>query len=366
MFFLVCQWLLQQMVVLLLFYQVSEQVQNVLLYQQIINFSGGDGYQVLNMQGSGVFGVLCNGYIGGSWNYSCQVCQGVDMYDCFYLDDFYYCYDLVQCYYLQLGCMDWCNLFSQQGGIFSFGMLLLDCFEGLCVGIIQVYVDVDVSIVFILLIVLFGCDVCVDVFDGDCLLQIFYFQVGVNDLDICCFFVGIYIVILWIYEDGCFVCSEEVLFSCGGDWFDCSVQWFVQGGWWWVYSVCECDVVFLDIVLQVGLCVLFMCNYGMMFGVVCVVDIGYGEFCLEGCQWLGDYDLQVMVSVISGGDGSYGMQQQLSYCYVVLWNFYCQCLCGGVCGGSILLQCDCFGCIDLFSVLVLIFLFGGSLYLGYM
>ncbi|WP_422504928.1 TcfC E-set like domain-containing protein [Stenotrophomonas sp. GZD-301] len=359
------QWLPQQTAAPSPFHRVSEQAKNALLHQQTINVSGGDGYQALNMQGSGALGVLRNGHIGGSWNYSRQARQGAATHDRFHLDDLYYRHDLAQRHYLQLGRMDRRNLSSQQGGTFSFGMLPLDRFEGLRVGTTQAYVDADASIASTPLTVLLGRDARVDAFDGDRLLQTFYLQAGVNDLDTRRFPAGTYTVTLRIYEDGRFVRSEDAPFSRGGDWSDRSVQWFVQGGRRRAHSARERDATAFDTALQAGLRVPFARNYGMTLGVARVADTGYGELRLEGRQRLGDHDLQAMVSAISGGDGSHGIQQQLSYRHIASWNLYRQRVRGGACGASTPLQRDRFGCTDSLSASVSVPLFGGSLYLGH-
>ncbi|WP_411851995.1 TcfC E-set like domain-containing protein [Stenotrophomonas sp. LGBM10] len=359
------QWLPQQTAAPSPFHQVSPQAQNALLHQQTVNISGSSGYQALNVQGNGALGVLRNGHIGGTWNYSRQARKGYRTHDRFNLDDLYYRHDLAQRHYLQLGRMDRRNLSSQQGGTFSFGMLPLDRFDGLRVGTTQAYVDADASIASTPLTVLLGRDARVDAFDGDRLLQTFYLQAGVNDLDTRRFPGGTYTVTLRIYEDGRFVRSEDAPFSRGGDWSDRSVQWFVQGGHRRERSVRSDAVPSTDTALQAGLRVPLARNYGMTFGVARVADTGYGEVRLEGRQRLGDHDLQAMVGAISGGDGSHGMQQQVSYRHYASWNLYRQRLRGGACRAATPVQRDRFGCTDSLSASVSLPLFGGSLYLGH-
>lgn len=258
--------------------------------------------------------------------------------------------------------MDCCNLFSLQGGIFSFSMLLLDCFQGVCVGIIQVYVDIDVVVQVMLLMVLLVCDVCVDVFDGEWLLQIFYLQVGINQIDICNFLFGNYLVCMCIYEDGVLVCIEEVLFDKGGDWINSQWQWFVQGG---CCNECCSDCFDGECVVMVGLCVLFGCDVVFIVGVVNFGGYSYGELCLDLCYVLVMYEMCVMFSGMWGSDGSNGQQYQLLYWCKVLWNFYQQCMCGKVCQFEVDV-CDQLGCINLFSGLMLLLVVGGNVYVGYM
>ncbi len=360
------QWLPRQSAERSPFHQVSEQAQNALLQQQTVNVSGGDGYQALSVQGSSVLGVLRNGHVASGWNYSRQARQGYRAHDRFQLDDLYYRHDFAQRHYLQLGRMDRRNLSSQQGGTFSFGMLPLDRFEGLRLGTTQAYVDTEASIASTPLTVLLGRDARVDAFDGERLLQTFYLQAGVNELDTRRFPLGSYAVTLRIYEDGRFVRSEEAPFSRGGDWSDRSLQWFVQGGRRRAYGARTGDSRDVSgTAVQAGLRVPFARNYGLTAGVARVADTGYGELRLEGRQQVGGHDLQAMVGVLSGGDGSHGLQQQLSYRHYASWNVYRQRLRGGACQAGTPVRHDRFGCVDALSASVSAPLFGGSLYLGY-
>ncbi|MEN5340414.1 TcfC E-set like domain-containing protein [Stenotrophomonas sp. TWI143] len=360
------RWLPQQSAQRSPFHQVSEQAQNALLQQQTVNFSGGDGYQALSVQGSTVLGVLRDGHVASSWNYSRQARQGYRAHDRFQMDDLYYRHDLAQRHYVQLGRMDRRNLSSQQGGTFGFGMLPLDRFEGLRVGTTQAYVDTDANVTSTPLTVLLGRDARVDAFDGDRLLQTFYLQAGVNDLDTRRFPLGSYTVTLRIYEDGRFVRSEEAPFSRGGDWSERSLQWFVQGGRRRAHATRASDIGDAsDTAVQAGLRIPLARNYGMTAGIARVGDTGYGELRLEGRQQFGRHDLQAMVGVLSGGDGSHGLQQQLSYRHYASWNVYRQRLRGGACQSSTPVQHDRFGCVDALSASVSAPLFGGSLYLGY-
>lgn len=359
------QWVPQDAAVRSPFHQVSENAQNALLHQQTLNVSGGDGYRALNVQGNGALGVLRSGHVAGSWNFSRQERSGHLAHDRFHLDDLYYRHDLAQRHYLQLGRMDRRNLSSQQGGTFSFGMLPLDRFEGLRVGTTQAYVDADASIASTPLTVLLGRDARVDAFDGDRLLQTFYLQAGINDLDTRRFPGGTYTITLRIYEDGRFVRSEEAPFSRGGDWSDRSMQWFVQGGRRRAHSARDGDPAASHTAVQAGLRIPFARDYGMTLGVARLADTGYGEVRLEARQRLRDHDLQATVSALSGGDGSHGTQQQLSYRHYASWNLYRQRLRGGACRATTPVRADRFGCTDSLSASVSLPLLGGSLYLGH-
>ncbi|HCT25091.1 MAG TPA: usher protein, partial [Stenotrophomonas sp.] len=188
------------------------------------------GYQSLAAQGMGALGVFQRGHLSADWTFSQQHYRGGRASRDFQLDNAYYRHDLGQQYYLQAGRMDRRNLSSPQGGTFSFSMLPMDRFQGLRLGTTQAYVDAAAAVQATPLTVLLARDARVDAFDGERLLQTFYLQAGINQLDTRRFPLGNYTVTLRIYEDGVLVRSEDAPFDKGGDWTDSSVQWFLQGG----------------------------------------------------------------------------------------------------------------------------------------
>ena len=356
------QWLPAESAAPSRYHQPSEHAENALLHQQTLNFSGGDGYQSLSAQGGGVLGIGRHGHLSVDWSFNRQVARAQRSRQHFQFDDAYYRHDLAQQHYLQLGRMDRRNLSSPQGGAFGFSLLPLDRFEGLRLGTTQAYVDTDASVDATPLTVLLGRNARVDAFDGDRLLQTFYLQAGVNDIDTRRFPFGSYTVTLRIYEDGVLVRSEETPFSKGGDWADASAQWFVQGGRRRERSHHAADG---SAVMQAGLRVPLLRDVGLVAGMARAGGSGYGELRLEAHRRIGEHDLRVQLAALRGSDGSHGDQQQLGYQFQrTSWNVYRHRLRGAACQAAEI-DFDRLGCTDALSVSMAMPLAGGNLHLGH-
>ncbi|WP_447906249.1 TcfC E-set like domain-containing protein [Stenotrophomonas sepilia] len=343
------------------FNQVSSQAENAFLHQQTVNLSGGRDYQALAAQGVGTLGVGARGHLAAEWNISHQRYRSTDGLTDFQLDNAYYRHDLGVEHYLQLGRMDRRNLSSPQGGTFSFTMLPLDRFQGLRIGTTQAYVNADAAVQATPLTVLLARDARVDAFDGDRLLQSFYLQAGVNQLDTRRFPFGAYTVGLRIYEDGVLVRTEEAPFDKGGDWTDTSVQWFLQGG----RRSERRDRQFNDeLAMMGGLRVPMGRHLTTTFGVADVGGFSYGEVRLDARRSFATQDLRASVSALRGSDGSNGQQHQLSYRRRASWNVYHQRLRGVACTFDDNAR-DRLGCTDSLSASMALPVAGGSAYLAY-
>jgi len=343
------------------FNQVSSQAENALLHQQVINLSGGRDYRALAAQGVGTLGVGAGGHLAAEWNFSHQRYRRSAGLTEFQLDNAYYRHDLSAEHYLQLGRMDRRNLSSPQGGTFSFTMLPLDRFQGLRVGTTQAYVNADAAVQATPLTVLLARDARVDAFDGDRLLQSFYLQAGVNQLDTRRFPFGAYNVGLRIYEDGVLVRTEEAPFDKGGDWTDTSVQWFLQGG---RRSERRERQFNHEQAMMGGLRVPMGRHLTTTFGVADVGSFSYGEVRLDARRSFTTRDVRASVSALRGSDGSHGQQHQLSYRRHASWNVYHQRLRGVACSADDTLR-DRLGCTDSLSASMALPVAGGSAYLAY-
>ncbi|WMR44923.1 TcfC E-set like domain-containing protein, partial [Stenotrophomonas maltophilia] len=187
------------------YHKVTANAENAFLHQQTLNVSGGRDYQALSARGVGTLGLFDRGHLSADWYYTQQRYRSRGGDDDFQFDNVYYRHDLGQAHYLQAGRMDRRNLSSPQGGTFSFSMLPLDRFQGARVGTTQAYVDTDAAVQATPLTVLLARDARVDVFDGERLLQTFYLQAGINQIDTRNFPFGNYLVRMRIYEDGVLV-----------------------------------------------------------------------------------------------------------------------------------------------------------------
>jgi hypothetical protein len=343
------------------FHQVSSNAENAFLHQQTVNFSGGRGYQALTAQGAGALGVLQRGHIAVDWNFNSQQYRGGQRRHDFQFDNAYYRHDLGQQHYLQAGRMDRRNLSSPQGGTFSFSLLPMDRFAGLRVGTTQAYVDAEAAVQALPLTVLLARDARVDAFDGERLLQTFYLQAGINQLDTRRFPFGSYSVTLRIYEDGVLVRSEEAPFDKGGDWTNSSVQWFLQGG---RRNERRSDRFDGEMAAMAGLRLPLGRTTAITAGVADLGGVSYGELRVDLRHAFATQDIRATFSGLQGSDGSTGQQHQLSYRRRASWNLYQQRMRGKACQFEDDAR-DRLGCADSLSASMALPLAGGSAYVAY-
>lgn len=342
------------------YHRPNERAQNAFIHQQMLNISGGSGYMSLSALGNGTVGVLRNAYVGVDWNYNRQQNRGYGSRDDFSFNDFYLRQDIARSHYLQVGRLDRRNLSSSQGGNFAFGMLPLDRFEGARFGTTQAYLDQAVVGQGSPLTMLLSRNARVDAYDGERLLQTFYLESGINDLDTTRFPAGSYIVSLRIFEDGTLVRTEDAPFNkSGATWDDTSVQWFVQGG-----RLITRDARHHRGAVQAGLRMPLRPNLAMTVGSAIVDNVTYGELRLEGRKAFGTHELTGSSAVLRGNDGSRGLQQQASYRHRVSGTVYHQRMRGGACTGNYL-NPESLGCSDALSASLSAPLAGGNLYFGY-
>lgn len=358
--FVARQWLPDVNPVRERFYQPTERAENAWLHQQSVNLSGGRDYQSLSAQGSGRLGVLTDTHLGVDWYYNRQRSRGGYGYQDFTISDAYLRHDLARQYYVQVGRMDRRNLSSALGGNFALSMMPLDRFEGFRFGTTQAYVDQVAVGQGSPLTVLLSRNARVDAFDGDRLLQTFYLDSGVNDLDTTRFPNGSYVVTLRIFEDGVFVRSEDMPFSkFGTNWADQSLQWFVQGG-----RLIAHGEMHHDSALQAGMRLPLHRNLAFTLGAATVDNVAYGEARLEARHSLGKHEFSGSSAVLHGADGSRGLQQQASYRRHISASVYHQRMRGGSCVGRYL-NAESLGCQDSINGSVSVPIFKGNLYLGY-
>nr|KAJ9621748.1 hypothetical protein H2204_011786 [Knufia peltigerae] len=343
------------------FHQISSNAENAFLHQQTVNLSGGRGYQALTAQGAGALGLFQRGHLAVDWNFSSQQYRSGPRRQQFQFDNAYYRHDLGQQHYLQAGRMDRRNLSSPQGGTFSFSMLPMDRFAGLRVGTTQAYVDTDSAVQATPLTVLLARDARVDAFDGERLLQTFYLQAGINDLDTRRFPFGTYTVSLRIYEDGVLVRSEDAPFDKGGDWTNSSVQWFMQGG---RRNERRSDRFDGEMAAMTGIRLPFGRDLAMTAGVADLGGFSYGELRVDFRRLFATQEIRASFSGLRGSDGSSGQQNQLSYRRRASWNVYHQRLRGNACHFEDDAR-DRLGCADSLSASMALPVAGGSAYVAY-
>ncbi|MDV3511577.1 TcfC E-set like domain-containing protein [Stenotrophomonas sp. C4297] len=343
------------------FHQISSNAENAFLHQQTLNLSGGRGYQALTAQGAGVLGLFQRGHVSVDWNFNSQQYRGGRRRHDFQFDNAYYRHDLDPQHYLQAGRMDRRNLSSPQGGTFSFSMLPMDRFAGMRVGTTQAYVDTEAAIQSTPLTVLLARDARVDAFDGERLLQSFYLQAGINDLDTRRFPFGSYTVTLRIYEDGVLVRSEDAPFDKGGDWANSSVQWFLQGG---RRNERRSDRFNGETAAMAGLRVPMWRDAAVTAGVADLGGFSYGELRVDLRHVFNTQDVRASFSGMRGSDGSNGQQHQLSYRRKASWNLYQQRLRGRTCQFENDTR-DRLACADSLSASMSLPVAGGSAYLAF-
>ncbi|MCS4235517.1 TcfC E-set like domain-containing protein [Stenotrophomonas sp. BIGb0135] len=354
------QWLPTSRPVRERYHRPSERAQNAFLHQQMVNVSGGRDYMSVSALGNGMLGVLRDTHVGVDWNYNRQQSRRQGGRDDFSFNDVYLRHDLARQHYVQVGRMDRRNLSSAQGGNFAFAMLPLDRFEGARFGTTQAYLDHAVAGQGSPLTVLLSRQARVDAYDGERLLQTFYLDSGINDLDTTRFPAGSYLVSLRIFEDGVLVRTEDAPFSkSGATWDDSSVQWFVQGG-----RLITDDDRDHDGAVQAGIRMPLRRNLAMTLGSAIVDDTVYGELRLEGRKALGTHEFTGSSAVLRGDDGSHGLQQQATYRHRVSGSVYHQRMRGGACRGNHL-NAESLGCSDALSASLSAPLPGGNLYVGY-
>ncbi|HHA2758979.1 hypothetical protein H2198_010932 [Neophaeococcomyces mojaviensis] len=343
------------------YHQVSANAENAFLHQHTFNVSGGRGYQALAAQGMGALGVFQRGHLSADWTFSQQHYRGGLASRRFQLDNAYYRHDLGQQHYLQAGRMDRRNLSSPQGGTFSFSMLPMDRFQGLRLGTTQAYVDSAAAVQATPLTVLLARDARVDAFDGERLLQTFYLQAGINQLDTRRFPMGNYTVSLHIYEDGVLVRNEDAPFDKGGDWTDSSVQWFLQGG---RRNERRSDRFDDELAAMGGLRVPMGRNVAMTAGIADLGGFSYGELRVDLRHVFATQEVRATFSGMHGSDGSRGQQHQVSYRRRASWNVYHQRMRGRACQFEDDAR-DRLGCADSLSASMALPVAGGNAYVAY-
>lgn len=342
------------------FHTVTANAENAFLHQQTLNLSGGRDYQSLSARGVGTLGLFERGHLSAEWYYNQQRYRSHSDDD-FQFDNVYYRHDLGPAHYLQAGRMDRRNLSSPQGGTFSFSMLPLDRFQGARLGTTQAYVDTDAAVQASPLTVLLARDARVDVFDGERLLQTFYLQAGINQIDTRNFPFGNYLVRMRIYEDGVLVRTEEAPFDKGGDWTDSQWQWFVQSG---RRNERRSDRFDGEQVTVAGMRVPLARDLAATAGVAHLGGHSYGELRVDLRRVLATQEMRATFSGMRGSDGSHGQQHQLSYRRKASWNIYQQRMRGKACQFEADAR-DRLGCTNSLSGSVSLPIAGGTAYLGY-
>ncbi|WP_409460433.1 TcfC E-set like domain-containing protein [Stenotrophomonas maltophilia] len=343
------------------FNQISSNVENAFLHQQVLNISGGRDYQAASAQGIGTLGLFNRGHLAAEWNFNHQRYRHHGGRSDVQLNSGYYRHDLGPQHYLQAGRMDRRNLSSPQGGTFNFSMLPLDRFQGIRLGTTQAYVNADAAVQATPLTVLLARDARVDAFDGERLLQTFYLQAGINQLDTRRFPFGTYTVALRIYEDGVLVRTEDAPFDKGGDWTNSSVQWFVQGG---RRDERRDDRFDGESAFLAGVRIPLGRDLALTAGAADMGGHRYSEVRLDLRHAFPTQDIRASASLMHGSDGSHGQQQQLSYRRRASWNVYHQRQRGTACWQEDDAR-DRLGCTDSLSASMALPVASGSLYLGY-
>lgn len=341
--------------------QISSNAENAFLHQQALNISGGRDYQSMAAQGIGTLGLFERGHASVDWSFNRQRYRGQSGRADLQVNNAYYRHDLGREHYLQAGRMDRRNLSSPQGGTFSFSMLPLDRFQGLRVGTTQAYVNTEAAVQATPLTVLLARDARVDAFDGERLLQTFYLQAGINQLDTRRFPFGSYTVSLRIYEDGVLVRSEDAPFDKGGDWTNSSVQWFLQGG---RRAERRNDGFNGEKAALAGIRIPLHRALAVTAGAADIGGFSYGELRVDLRHAFPTQELRASASQMRGSDGSHGQQHQLSYRRRASWNLYHQRLRGNACNFEDDAR-DRLGCTNSLSASMSLPLAAGSLYVGY-
>jgi hypothetical protein len=229
------------------------------------------------------------------------------------------------------------------------------------VGTTQAYVDAEAAVQALPLTVLLARDARVDAFDGERLLQTFYLQAGINQLDTRRFPFGSYSVTLRIYEDGVLVRSEDAPFDKGGDWTNSSVQWFLQGG---RRNERRSDRFDGEMAAMAGLRLPLGRATAITAGVADLGGVSYGELRVDLRHAFATQDIRATFSGLQGSDGSTGQQHQVSYRRRASWNLYQQRMRGKACQFEDDAR-DRLGCADSLSASMALPLAGGSAYVAY-
>ncbi|MEN5427547.1 TcfC E-set like domain-containing protein [Stenotrophomonas pennii] len=360
--FVARQWLPAQRIASR-FLQTTAASENAFLHQHVINAGGGPGTRALAMQGMGTRGLFEGGHVAANWNFSQQHQRGQRGRQAFEMDNAYYRHDLDRRHYLQAGRMDRRNLSSPLGGVFGFGMLPLDRFDGLRVGSSQAYVDVDAAVQASPLTVLLARDARVDAFDGGRLLQTYYLPAGINELDTRSFPFGNYGVTLRIYEEGVLVRSEDAPFDKRGEGADDSTQWFLQAGRRAERGDRSDRHPAQGPAAMAGMRLPLGRDMTVTAGAVDMATGHYAEVRLDLRRHFATQELRGGFSGMRGSDGSRGTQSQLSYRRKASWNVHHQQLRGGVClPGD---WRDGPGCSDALSASMALPIGGGSVFLSH-
>ncbi|PSM13412.1 TcfC E-set like domain-containing protein [Stenotrophomonas maltophilia] len=342
-------------------HRVTANAENAFLHEQTLSASGGRDYQALSARGAAALGLFQRGHAVADWTFNHQRYRQHGGDSEFQFDNVYYRHDLGREHYLQAGRMDRRNLSSPQGGTFGFSMLPLDRLHGLRMGTTQAYVDADAAVRATPLTVLLARDARVDVFDGERLLQTYYLQAGINQIDTRNFPFGSYSVRMRIYEDGVLVRTEEAPFDKGGDWTDSRWQWFVQGG---RRNERRSNRFDGESVAMAGMRLPLGRDVSVTAGLADLGGASYGELRVDLRRLYVTQELRASISGLRGSDGSSGQQHQLSYRRKASWNLYQQRMRGKACQFEADAR-DQLGCANSLSASMALPFAGGSAYLAY-
>ncbi|MGF6418143.1 hypothetical protein ABH900_001622 [Stenotrophomonas sp. AN71] len=348
------------------FEQVNREAVNALVHRQYINFSLGDEYRNVAVQGTGALGIGRSGFAAAQWSYA-RAANREESQSAFRFDNLYYRQDLGQMHYAQAGRMDQRDLSSPLGGNFGFSMLPLPRFDGVRFGSTQAYYRLDDSGNATPVTLLLSRDARVDVLRGNELLGSQYFSAGVQTVHSESFPNGSYPLTLRIYENGVLAREETTPFSKTGSVLgNGELQWFVQGG----------QVVMDDwsrgpgddwnrrSAVQAGARRGVGANVYLTAGAAALGGKLYGETKLEWQHAFTAGVLSATLSYLASNDGSRGDSQLISFNNGISWNLYRYSMRGQVCGEANAFPGDV-GCYDSINASVSFMLGKWSVLAGY-
>lgn len=327
--------------------QVSRGAVNALVHSQYVNFSLGDDYRNVSVQGTGALGIGDTGFATAQWSYT-RADSRYSTESAFRADNVYYRRDFNQAYYAQAGRMDQRDLSSMLGGNFGFSMLPLPRIDGVRFGSTQAYYRFDTSSDATPVTLMLSRDARVDVLRGSQLLATQYLPAGVQEIRSEYFPNGSYPLTLRIYENGILSREETMPFSkTGGMNGTDQLQWFVQGGrvamsdW----SQGPSDDWNRRSAVQAGARMGLGRNLFLTAGAAALGGRLYSETKLEWEHAFSAGVLSTTLSYLAGNDGSRGDSQQVTFSNGISWSLFRYSMRGRVCQ-----QADAFpgdiGCYD--------------------
>lgn len=306
---------------------------NAFVHRQYVNFSLGENYRNVSIQGNGALGIGRSGFIGAQWSYV-RAQSREQAESRFSFDNLYYRKDINQTHYVQAGRMDQRDLSGSLGGNFGFSMLPFPRFDGVRMGSTEAYRKPDETGNATPVTILLSRDARVDVLRGSELLGTQYFAAGVQAIQTTGFPPGSYPLTLRVYEDGVFTRVETAPFSKTGSASQGEgVQWFVQAGRtaiddWGLRSGDDWDG---RSVAQAGLRASIGKNLHATLGVASLAGTVYGETRLEWQHAFSAGVLSASATYFSGNDGSRGDSQLVSYSNGISLSVYRYRMRGQVC-----------------------------------